>query len=50
MCGKHFQIYGVHFPRKCIDDSKMYRWFEAFLLMPVPTQNSPSSSCHHVRG
>ena len=25
-------------------------WFKAFLLMPLPNQNSPSSSCHHALG
>ena len=25
-------------------------WFELFLFMPFPTQNSPSSSCHQALG
>ena len=25
-------------------------WLEAFLLMPLPTQNSPPSACHHAVG
>ena len=40
MYGKNFQIYRVHIPRKC--------FIGEFLLMPLPTQNSPPSSCHHA--
>ena len=43
MCGKNFQIYGVHILRKCIDPKH-------FLLMPLPTHNWPPTSCHQALG
>ena len=43
MCGKNFQIYGVHIPRKFIDSRHLYS-------CPCPTQNLPPSSCHHTLG
>ena len=41
MCGKKFQIYGVHIPRKWIESS-----FYSCSLLP---QNSPPSFYHHPR-
>ena len=42
MCGKKFRIYGVHFPRKCIESS--------FYSCPLLPQNSPPSFYHHTLG
>ena len=41
MCGKNFQIYGVHIPRKCIDSRHFYP-------SPSPLKTRPPSSCHHA--
>ena len=40
MCGENIQIYRVH----------LENGYEAFLLMPLSTQNLPPSSCHHALG
>ena len=42
MCGKNFQIYGVHIPRKYIDSRLFYS-------CPSPLKTRPSS-CHHALG
>ena len=39
MRGKHFQIYGVHIPRKCIDSRQFYS---------CPSQLK--TFCHHALG
>ena len=43
MCGKNFQIYGVHVPRKSLN-------LAIFTDFPLPTQNLPPSSYHHNLG
>ena len=44
MCGKNFQIYGVHNPRKCIESRHFYS------CPPLPTQNFPPSSYRNTLG
>ena len=34
MCGKNFQIYGVHIPRKCIDSRHFYLYHSPFKTRP----------------
>ena len=43
MCGKNFQIYGVHIPRKCIE-------FRDFYSCTSTLETHPPSSCHHMLG
>ena len=43
MCGKNFQICGVHIPRKCVDSRDFYS-------CPSPLKAPPPSSCHHDLG
>ena len=42
-------LYSTMYGKKFSNLWKMYR-FEAFLPMPLPTQDSLPSSCHHVLG
>ena len=49
-CWIFFQNVWEKFSSLSSSHSYKMHWFEAFLLMPLSTQNSPLSTCHHALG